>query len=120
MTREDATAWEVSYASYEGLIAAQQSLRYILDLGVDNIRGHVRGLTDRLQEELPARGYRPMTPRGNASPILAFVTPDPEAAVRRTREAGVHVAMRFGDKLRLSPSVYNNQDDVSRLIEALP
>ena len=119
-TRDDATAWEVSYPSYEGVICAQQSLRYILDLGVDNIRGHVRGLTDRLQEELPAKGYRPITPRGNESPILAFVTPDPEAAVRRTREAGVHVAMRFGDKLRLSPSVYNNQEDVSRLIEALP
>ncbi len=119
-TRDDATAWEVSYASYEGLIAAQQSLRYILDLGVENIRGHVRGLTDRLQEELPARGYRPITPRGNESPILAFAVPDPKAAVERTREAGVHVAMRFGDKLRLSPSVYNNQDDVTRLIEALP
>ena len=52
--------------------------------------------------------------------LFAFAAPDPAAAVQRTREAGVHVAMRFGDKLRLSPSVYNNQDDVSRLIEALP
>ena len=37
----------------------------------------------------------------------------------RTRAAGVHVAMRFGNKMRLAPSVYNNQEDVDRLLAAL-
>ena len=115
-----AGAYEVSYPSYEGVVCARESLSYIHRLGVDNIREHVRALTDRLQEELPAKGYESITPLGNESPILAFSVPDPDAIMASTRAAGVHVAMRFGNKLRISPSVYNNHADVDRLIEALP
>ena len=111
--------YEISYPSYEGALCAQESLRYILDLGVDNIRSHARDLTDRLHDELPRLGYRSITPRDNDSPILSFIPPDPTAAMDRLRAAGVHVAMRFGNKMRLSPSVFNNQDDVTRLLETL-
>lgn len=116
---QGSSRYEVSYPSYEGALCAQESLRYILDLGVDNIRAHVRPLTERLHEELPKLGYHPITPRDNDSPILSFTTPDPAMAMEKLRAAGVHVAMRFGDKMRLSPSAYNNQDDVTRLLEAL-
>lgn len=113
-------AYAVSYPSYEGVVCAQESLQYILRLGVDRIRNHARDLTDRLQEELPKRGYRSITPKGNESPILSFVAPHPEAVLARCRSANVHVAMRFGNKMRLSPSVYNNHEDIDRLLEALP
>jgi selenocysteine lyase/cysteine desulfurase len=111
--------YEVSYPSYEGAICAQESLRYILDLGVDNIRTHAKSLTDRLHDELPKLGYSSITPRDNDSPIVSFVTPDPAATMGKLQAAGVHAAMRFGDKMRLSPSVYNNHDDITRLLEAL-
>ena len=52
------SCYEVSYPSYEGAICAQESLKYILRLGVDNIRNHVRTLTDRLMEELPPSAIR--------------------------------------------------------------
>ncbi len=113
------SCYEVSYPSYEGAICAQESLRYILRLGVHNIRNHVRMLTDRLTEELPPLGYPTITPKGNESPIVSFLAPDPASTVTKLREAGVHVAMRYGNKMRLSPSVFNNQEDVSRLLEAL-
>jgi selenocysteine lyase/cysteine desulfurase len=29
------------------------------------------------------------------------------------------VAMRFGNKMRIAPSVFNNQEDVDRLLAAL-
>lgn len=113
------TCYEVSYPSYEGAICAQESLKYILRLGVDNIRNHVRTLTDRLMEELPALGYPTITPRGNESPIVAFAVSDPVGTMARLKNAGVHVAMRYGNKMRISPSVFNNQDDVTRLLEAV-
>jgi selenocysteine lyase/cysteine desulfurase len=114
------TSYEVSYPSYEGAVCAQESVKYILDLGVDNIRAHARTLTERLQEELPAiDGYTSITPKGNESPILAFACEEPEAAMQKSKDAGVFVAMRYGNKMRISPSVYNNQEDVDRLLRVL-
>lgn len=111
--------YEVSYPSYEGAICAQESLRYIHELGIDNIRAHASSLTDRLHAELPKLGYPSITPPDNDSPIVSFVASDPAAAMQKLRAAGVHVAMRFGNKMRISPSVYNNHDDITRLLEAL-
>ncbi len=111
--------YEVSYPSYEGVIAALESLSYIQRLGVGNIRAYVRTLTDRLMKELPARGYPSITPPGNDSPIVAFEARDPAKTMERLRAANVHVAMRFGNRMRISPSVYNNQRDLDRLLEAL-
>jgi len=116
---EGAGQYEVSYPSYEGAICAQESLRFIHEVGVEAIRTHARSLTDRLQVELPRLGYTSITQRANDSPIVSFTTPDPTAAMAKLRAAGVHVAMRFGDKMRIAPSVYNNQDDISQLLEAL-
>ena len=69
--------YEVSYPSYEGVVCAQESLQYILRLGVDSIRNHARDLTDRLQEELPQRGYKSITPQGERKPhpLLRSSTP---------------------------------------------
>ncbi len=71
-------------------------------------------------DELLKLGYRPITPRGNKSPIVASACPDPDDTVRRLKAADVHAALRFGNKIRISPSVYNNQDDVTRLLTAPP
>lgn len=111
--------YEVSYPSYEGVTCALASLKYIHAVGVDNIRKYVRTLTSRLMEELPKIGYPSITPQGNESPIMAFVAKDPDDTMKRLRSANIHCAMRFGNKLRISPSIYNNQKDIDRIIHAL-
>ena len=111
--------YEVSYPNYEGVIAAHQSLKYILDLGVDNIQKHNRSLTDRLLKELPRMGYPTITPPDNNSPIVVFQAKDPKETMRKLESAGINVAMRFGNKMRVSPSVYNNLADVDRFLEVL-
>ncbi|MDA1313658.1 MAG: aminotransferase class V-fold PLP-dependent enzyme [Acidobacteria bacterium] len=113
------SCYEVSYPSYEGAICAQESLKYVHQLGVANIRRHVRALTDRLQAELPALGYPSITPKGNESPIVVFEAQDPTSTMNKVRAAGVHVAMRFGNKMRISPSVFSNDQDIDRLLGAL-
>jgi selenocysteine lyase/cysteine desulfurase len=39
--------------------------------------------------------------------------------MKKLRAEKINVAMRFGNKLRLSPSIYNNQADIDRLLDVL-
>src|SRR5690606_17045070 len=105
--------------SYEGVTCALASLKYIHELGVPNIRKHARTLTDKLAREMPRLGYPSITPEGNESPIIVFAAKDPAKTMRKLRASNIHVAMRFGNKLRISPSVYNNLGDIDRLLEVL-
>ena len=116
-----------------GGVCVHAALRYIHNLGIDNIRAHAKELTDRLQKELPKLGYAPITPPENPTPIVSFLTPDYEKTAARLDKAfgETVIAMRrweFTDAageasvvhgMRISPSVYNNNDDIDRLLSAL-
>jgi selenocysteine lyase/cysteine desulfurase len=93
---------------------------YVQALGLDKIRAHARQLTDRLQRELPPLGYKPLTPQGNETPIVAFGLKD-AAATTRALQAGKIAATVIGNenRLRLSVSVFNTHDDIDRVVEAL-
>jgi selenocysteine lyase/cysteine desulfurase len=94
------------------------SLQNIQKLGVENIRAHVKPLTDRLQKELPSLGYPPMTPAGTPTPIVTFVAKDPEMTIAKLKKANV-TAKVVQHQLRISPSVFNDQQDIDKLLNAL-
>ena len=94
------------------------SLQNILKLGVENIRAHVKPLTDRVQKELPGLGYPSMTPPDSPTPIVTFVAKNPDATVAKLKKANV-TAKVTGHQLRISPSVFNDQQDIDRLLNAL-
>ncbi len=117
----DARQYQVATPNHVGFVCQNEALAYILELGVENIRAHVRPLMDRLRKGLPAVGYQSLTPDGNDSPIATFLVPDPEKARKALKRAGVIVSLRNGKpgQMRVSPSVFNNAGDVDRLVEAL-
>ncbi len=94
------------------------SLQHIHKMGVENIRAHVKPLTDRLQKEMPGIGYAAMTPPGNASPIVAFVVKNPDATIAKLKKANV-TAKVVNHQLRVSPTVFNDQQDIDKLLNAL-
>jgi selenocysteine lyase/cysteine desulfurase len=100
-------------------IGLAESLKLILQLGVSRIQAHRIPLIRRLQEALPAKGFKPMTPAGSTSPIVSFACKDADKrfgpALQRAR---INVQL-YPNRLRVSPSIYNNADDIERLIEAL-
>ena len=94
------------------------SLPLIRRIGPEAIQAHAQSLTARLQKELPALGYEPLTPAESRSPIVAFVVKDPEAVRVKLSRARVEVKVEQ-HYIRVSPSVYNDQGDVERLLNAL-
>ena len=100
---------------------AYRSLQYINDLGgVAAIRAHARPLTDRLQTELPKKGYRPVTPAGTDTPIVAFEVNDVEAVQKQLRASNVSATVIAEEqRLRLSVSVFNDDGDIDRVVAAL-
>ncbi len=128
-----AARYEAGSFSYVGGVCAHAALKYIHSLGIENMRAHVKPLTDRLQKELPAMGYPPITPPDNPTPIVSFLLPEYEKTAGKLQKAfgETPIALRrweftssSGDAsiikgMRISPSVYNNQEDISRLLNAL-
>ena len=110
--------YEVGNISNIAAAAQSASLPYILRLGVENILAHSRRLTDRLRREMPARGFTCITPDGNQSPTVAFIVRDPESTRAKLARARVAVKVEW-HQMRVSPSVYNNDADIDRLLNAL-
>jgi selenocysteine lyase/cysteine desulfurase len=105
-------------AAYGAVRASEASTAYVIRLGIERIREHAQPLVDRLQEELPKLGYRPMTPRGNQSSIASFIVPDPESLKKRLQAARITTRI-WHHQMRISPSVFNTDAQVTALIEQL-
>ena len=100
---------------------ASRSLQYIAEIGgVPAIRAHARPLVERLQTELPKKGYAPVTPHGTETPIAAFEVRDVAAVQQKLQAANVSATLIPDEKrLRLSVSVFNNDEDIDRVVAAL-
>jgi selenocysteine lyase/cysteine desulfurase len=110
-----------------------ESFKYIERLGVGNIQAHAQTLIQRLRKELPVVGLTPITPPDTGSPIITFQCKDANAIRRKIHQAersgkakisitGPNSALtvgRFGNHVRFSVSVFNNQSDIDRILEVL-
>ena len=94
--------------------------------GADAVAARLRALTDRLAEGLmDAMGGRRVRlaltePRLRAPHLLCLELPGgmPRDLVERLAAENVHVAARVG-RIRVSPHVYNDEEDVDRLVAVL-
>ena len=132
-TPEGVGSFEVGTPAVIVYAGQHASFEYIQKLGVPNIRNHAAGLLQRLRRELSQLGYTPITPDPAPASILTVLCRDAqatrtriEAAVRdgriRMSLTGPNSALtlgRFGNHMRFSVSVFNNDDDVERIIQAL-
>jgi selenocysteine lyase/cysteine desulfurase len=72
-----------------------------------------------LQSDLPKRGFQPLTPTESQASFVAFAYEN--AAQRlgdRLKRANIVVSL-YEHRIRIAPSVYNDEEDIERLITAL-
>ena len=116
---DTAATFEVSTPAWGALACAAESLGYIHSLGVEAIMRHRRPLIDHLLRELPKRGFKPLTPAETTGPILVFSYKGAAARFGKAlQDNNVQISI-YENRIRISPSVYNDLDDTERLIHVL-
>jgi cysteine desulfurase/selenocysteine lyase len=120
--RTNAGRFEEALVNFPGIWGLDAAVKLHLAVGTREIESHIGGLTDFAVQELERLGWEILSPRdaGEWSGIVSFRNPrrPADAVAERLREAGIDVAVRAG-ALRMSPTVYNDEDDVRTLVSAL-
>jgi selenocysteine lyase/cysteine desulfurase len=100
------------------IAALSYSLPLILKLGVENIQKHTQVLLGPLREELPRMGYACITPKDSHGPMATFLVSDAKKTAVALDRGKVDVSLSPG-RMRISPSIYNDESDVRALLAAL-
>jgi selenocysteine lyase/cysteine desulfurase len=100
------------------LAALSHSLPWIQQLGVANIQQHAHALNAMLRNEMPKLGFECITPVDAQGAIISFAVKDDAGTAAKLKRANADVALS-PRRMRVSPSIYNNEADVQALIEAL-
>jgi selenocysteine lyase/cysteine desulfurase len=111
--------FEVGTFANEGIVALRYSLDYLNRIGVDKIYECRKPMIDKLQKELPSDTYIPMTPSNAYSPIVSFACKDAVNRVApKIKAADINISV-YENRIRISPSFYNDMDEIDRLIAVL-
>ncbi len=106
----------VSSVAYAG---QYEALKRILALGVENIYAYTKPMCDRLKKELPGSEYKLITPMDAVSSIVVVQAKDPKATQAKLRKANIQITTAGQNRFRISPALYNNMEDINRLLSAL-
>jgi len=119
VAQDDARAYDAPALPASSLAQAQAALDVLEAAGWDAIGAHAAELAGRAAVELHAHG-REVLARDRTT-LVTWREPDAEAAVKRLAAAGVVVRSLPGeDLLRASFGGWSREDDLDRLLAALP
>ncbi len=75
-------------------------------------------MLDRLQAELPKLGFEPLTP-DRGGPIVSYAFRDAAKRFGSALAAAKIKISVYENMIRISPSVYNDMEDIERLLRVL-
>jgi cysteine desulfurase/selenocysteine lyase len=120
--RTDAAARaETGCPHFAGIFALGESVRRLLELGVENVERRALALNRRLTESLKAAGWEALSPLGDErfrSAETLVRAEDPRAAVRHLARRRVAVTIK-PEGFRAATHYFNDESDISRLVAAL-
>ncbi|NOT49626.1 MAG: aminotransferase class V-fold PLP-dependent enzyme [Acidobacteria bacterium] len=120
----NALAWESGTGTASLFYGLEQSLKLLNGTGLAKIESHLEGLSDMLCDSLAGKDYDIVSSRrqGEKSAIVCIKHRggmDCNAIAKRLMEENIVVSPRNA-VLRIAPHFYNNNDDIERLVTALP
>lgn len=120
--KPNAQRWESGSFNMPGLQALAASLRLLHEIGPEVVSRRILDRAEAVREVARTAGWTVYgsTRREDWSGIVPLVKSgvDPDAFARSARGRGVALACRRG-RVRVSPHIYNNADDLDRLREVL-
>lgn len=118
--RKTAAKFEIGNYNFAGVFALDAALSLLEEVGMDVVEDHVLALSARIMDGLEMLGFEPLTPRVRArhAGIVAFQHPDPARLLERLEQGQIRLSVRRG-WIRPSVHIYNDHDDVTRLLDAV-
>ncbi|HEV7377491.1 MAG TPA: aminotransferase class V-fold PLP-dependent enzyme [Pyrinomonadaceae bacterium] len=119
-----ALPWETGTAPTALIHGLEASLHLLKKTGLECIAAHLSELTDYLCERLKGRGYEIVSSRraSEKSQVVCLHSKEgwtPMSLYAHLKKRDIIVAPR-GNRLRISPHLYNTTEDIEALIDALP
>ncbi len=113
-----ARRFESGSPSVPNVYAAVPGFQLLREIGMENVAGHIKQLTQSLLRYARDLGIRAKTPADSAGPLVVLQSKDSTLLVQKFAESDI-VASNRHDGLRISFHVYNTMDDVKAVAEVL-
>jgi selenocysteine lyase/cysteine desulfurase len=114
----DARRFDAGTPPVPNIYAGLAGMSIVEEAGTAAIEEHIAGLAERLHDGAEELGATVVTPRGARSPLVCIASTDVDALVGGLAEEKIVCSERDGN-LRVSLHLYNIEDDVDRLLDAL-
>ncbi|MEA3033539.1 MAG: hypothetical protein QOH86_1555 [Sphingomonadales bacterium] len=115
----DARRFDMGERSNFALLpVAGAAIAQLLEWGVGAIAETLGAMTANIAARLADRGIEASPDRAPHYLSVRFAAGPPDGIEDRLASAGVHVSLR-GDRMRITPHLYNDEEDVERLVAAL-
>ena len=113
-----ARRFESGSPSVPNVYAALPGFKLLQEIGLENVAGHIKKLSQSLMSSAQDLGVRTKTPADSAGPLVVLQCKDSTLLVQKLAESNI-VASNRHDGLRISFHVYNTLDDVKAVVEVL-
>jgi selenocysteine lyase/cysteine desulfurase len=123
--KPSALRFETGGVAVAGIYALNSSLKFIRQIGIENISAHILKLSKMIRKMARERNFSLITgpeepEEANCSGITTFKIEsiDADDLAQKLVQAKVFVSVRAGH-IRLSPSYYNTEDEIVKFFEIL-
>ncbi|MFZ1139824.1 MAG: aminotransferase class V-fold PLP-dependent enzyme [Candidatus Sulfotelmatobacter sp.] len=113
-----ARRFESGSPSVPNVYAAVPGFQLLREIGMENVAGHVKRLTQSLLSCAQDLAILAKTPADSAGPLVVLQSKDSTLLVQKLAESDI-IASNRHDGLRISFHVYNTMDDVKAVAEVL-